>query len=132
MSTSPNRRKVNLIGVVFAAGLALPTGMGFALAAEQPSAEEIIKALKPPRITRGLTTSPADTARAAEETRFVDSLRNRTTVRLQPRSARRSHRSPSRSRASISRSPSSTTRPPSGRRRCRRSRLLATPLRAPT
>jgi outer membrane protein OmpA-like peptidoglycan-associated protein len=82
MSTSPNRRKVNLIGVVLAAGLALPTGMGFALAAEQPSAEDIIKALKPPRITRGLTTSPADTARAAEETRFVDTLRNRTTRSL--------------------------------------------------
>jgi outer membrane protein OmpA-like peptidoglycan-associated protein len=82
MSTSPQRRKVNLIGVVLAAGLSLPTGMGFALAAEQPSAEEIVKALKPPRITRGLTTSPADTARAADETRFVDTLRNRTTRSL--------------------------------------------------
>lgn len=38
--------------------------------------EEIINALKPPRITRNLTTSPADAARKAEEARFVDGLRN--------------------------------------------------------
>jgi len=82
MSTSPKRRKVNLIGVALAAGLALPTGIGFAFAAEQPSAEDIIKALKPPRITRGLTTSPADTAKTAEEGRFIDTLRNRTTRSL--------------------------------------------------
>src|SRR5262245_24378380 len=81
MSTSPKQRKVNMIGAVLAAGLVLPTGMGFALAAEQPSAEDIIKALTP-RVTRSLSTSPADTARAAEETRFVDTLRNRTTRSL--------------------------------------------------
>ena len=80
---SANRNGLKLVAcVALAAGLALPTGIGFAFAAEQPSAEQIIKALKPPRITRGLTTSPADAARAAEETRFVDTLRNRTTRSL--------------------------------------------------
>ena len=48
------------------------------LAQQQPSAEQIIKALKPQRLTRGLTTSPADATRADDETRFIDTLRNRT------------------------------------------------------
>jgi outer membrane protein OmpA-like peptidoglycan-associated protein len=37
---------------------------------------------KPQRITRGLTTSPADAARNAQETKFVNSLRNRPTRSL--------------------------------------------------
>ena len=82
MSTSPKRLKVNFAGVVLVAGLALFAGAGFVLAAEEPSAEQIIKALKPaPRVTRGLTT-PAEAARAAEDARFVDTLRNRTTRSL--------------------------------------------------
>jgi outer membrane protein OmpA-like peptidoglycan-associated protein len=82
MSASRSGRKLNLAGVVLAAGLTLSTGIGFAFAAEQPSAEQIIKALKPQRITRSLTTTPADSARAAEEARFVDTLRNRPTRSL--------------------------------------------------
>ena len=119
---SANRNGLKLWPVWFwPPDLALPAGIGFALARQQPSAEQIIKALKPPRVTRGLSTSPADTARAAEETRFIDTLRNRTTRSLTSRRARqdRVDRQGS-SRASISRSPSSSTRPPSGRRRCRR------------
>ena len=53
---------------------------GFAFAAEQRSAEDIINALKPPRVTRGLTTSPADAARAADETKLW--VRNRATRSL--------------------------------------------------
>ena len=82
MSANRNGLKLNLACVVLAAGLALPAGIGLAFAAEQPSAEQIIKALKPRRVTRSLTTSPADAARAAEEARFVDSLRNRPTRSL--------------------------------------------------
>ena len=81
MLAGSKKLKVNLAGVVLALGLALPTGIGFVLA-EEPSAEQIIKALKPaPRVTRGLTT-PAEAARAAEDARFVDTLRNRTTRSL--------------------------------------------------
>ena len=60
-------RRIGLAGLVV--GLALSSG--FAFAAEQRSAEDIINALKPPRVTRGLTTSPADAARAADETRGI-------------------------------------------------------------
>jgi hypothetical protein len=60
----------------------LPAATGLAVAAEQRSADEIIKALKPaPRATRGITSS-TDAARDADETRFVDTLRNRTTRSL--------------------------------------------------
>jgi outer membrane protein OmpA-like peptidoglycan-associated protein len=82
MSARSNSLKLNLACMVLAAGLAVPTSIGLALAAEQPSAEQIIKALKPAKLTRGLTTSPADAARAAEEARFIDTLRNRPTRSL--------------------------------------------------
>jgi len=72
----------NWLRLILAAAVALPTGTGFALAAEQPSAEQIIRALKPPRITRGLSATPRDTARAVEDQRFIDTLRNRTTRSL--------------------------------------------------
>ena len=68
--------------MIVAVGLALPAGLGVGLAAEQSSAEQIIQALKPARLTRSLTTSPADAARKAEETKFVNSLRNRPTRSL--------------------------------------------------
>jgi outer membrane protein OmpA-like peptidoglycan-associated protein len=74
-------RKITLTCMILAVGLALPSD-GVALAAEERSADDIIKALKPQRITRGLTTSPADAARNAQETKFVNSLRNRPTRSL--------------------------------------------------
>jgi outer membrane protein OmpA-like peptidoglycan-associated protein len=83
MSTSLGTLKVNLACLVLAASLASPIGIGFAYAVEQPTAEEIIKALKPAgKVTRSLTASPADAARKAEDARFVDTLRNRTTRSL--------------------------------------------------
>src|SRR4029077_10548649 len=77
------RRNRPTLGLALAVAiLALPLGVGPAPAAEQPSAQDIIDALKAPRITRGLTTSPAVAARAAEDSKFVDTLRNRTTRSL--------------------------------------------------
>jgi len=79
MTASRNRPG---LGLTFAmAVLALPIGLGLASAAEQPSAQDIIDALKAPRVTRGLTTS-AGAARAAEDSKFVDTLRNRPTRSL--------------------------------------------------
>ena len=82
MSINCNPRKVKLILVVLAAALSLPAAIGSALAAEEVSKEKIIEALRPAdRATRGLTTA-TDTARADEETRFVNTLRNRSTRSL--------------------------------------------------
>lgn len=74
-----SNRRINLTGATLAVGLTLFSGLAFA--AEQRSADDIIMALKP-RVTRGLTTSPADAARAADETQFIDALRNRPTRSL--------------------------------------------------
>src|SRR5215470_16366330 len=82
MSAHHKTRKLNLTCMIVAVGLALPAGLGVGLAAEQSSAEQIIQALKPARLTRSLTTSPADAARKAEEAKFVNSLRNRPTRSL--------------------------------------------------
>ena len=59
---------------LLALGLALATSIGSALTAEQPSVDQIIKALKP-NLTRSLTTSSAESARNADETPFLDTLR---------------------------------------------------------
>ena len=104
-----SNRRIGLAGVTLAVGLALSSG--FAFAAEQRSAEDIINALKPPRVTRGLTTSPAGAARAADETRFIGTLRIEPPVRCRLRSEKRSHRLPARNRKSILKSTSSSTRP---------------------
>ena len=74
-----SNRRIDLPSATLAVGLTLFSGLAFA--AEQRSANDIINALKP-RVTRGLTTSPADAARAADETRFIDALRNRPTRSL--------------------------------------------------
>ena len=63
-----SNRRIDLPGATLAVGLTLFSGLAFA--AEQRSADDIIMALKP-RVTRGLTTSPADAARAADETRCI-------------------------------------------------------------
>jgi outer membrane protein OmpA-like peptidoglycan-associated protein len=77
MSSDRKSLKINLACIALAAGLAMSAGLSVASAAEQPSAEQIIKALKPAKVTRGLTASPVDAARKAEEARFVDTLRKR-------------------------------------------------------
>ena len=83
MSARTKTLTINVAGLALAAGLALSAGSAPALAAEQLSPEDIVKAIKPAtHVTRSLTTSPADVARKAEETRFVDGLRNRTSRSL--------------------------------------------------
>lgn len=82
MSAHCNTLKTNLACILVAVGLALPAGLGVGYAAEQPSPEDIIRALKPAKVTRGLTASPGDAARRAEEARFVNTLRNRPTRSL--------------------------------------------------
>ena len=47
MSAHYRTLKINLACIMLAAGLALPAGLGIGLAAEQPSPEDIIRALKP-------------------------------------------------------------------------------------
>lgn len=64
------------------AGGLLLSAVGTAVAQDQPSAQKILQALTPKPVTRSLTLSPADTAKAAEEQKFIDSVRNRKTRSL--------------------------------------------------
>jgi outer membrane protein OmpA-like peptidoglycan-associated protein len=66
----------------FAAGIALSMSSGLASAADNATEDQILRALTPKRITRSLSAAPADTTRAAEEAKFVNQIRNRTTRSL--------------------------------------------------
>jgi hypothetical protein len=68
MSGHKKTRKINVTSMIVAVGVALPMGLGVSLAEEQPRPDQIIK--NPARITGGLTTSPADAARTAEEAKL--------------------------------------------------------------
>jgi outer membrane protein OmpA-like peptidoglycan-associated protein len=80
MSSLLKNSRLTLISA--AVGGLLLSAVGTAVAQDQPSAQKIMQALTPKPITRSLTVSPADTAKAAEEQKFVDSLRNRQTRSL--------------------------------------------------
>jgi outer membrane protein OmpA-like peptidoglycan-associated protein len=68
------RYGMNIIARATLAGaLTLLIG-GVALAGEQPTEAQILDALKP-RISRSMTSGPADVARAAEEQRAIETLR---------------------------------------------------------
>ncbi|MGA9214540.1 MAG: hypothetical protein WBZ54_04560, partial [Methylocella sp.] len=71
MSVDLAKLKRALACSLLATGLALATGIGSALTAEQPSVDQIIKALTP-NLTRSLTISPAESARNGDETQFLD------------------------------------------------------------
>jgi outer membrane protein OmpA-like peptidoglycan-associated protein len=65
-----------------ATGIALSLSAGFAVAADNATEEQILKALTPKRLTRSLSGPPVDTAKAAAEAKFVNQIRNRTTRSL--------------------------------------------------
>lgn len=67
----------------FAVGIALSLSTGLAVAADNPTEDQILRALTPKRLTRSLSAAaPVDTAKAAEETKFVNQIRNRKTRSL--------------------------------------------------
>jgi outer membrane protein OmpA-like peptidoglycan-associated protein len=60
----------------------LAMAAGIALAGENVTPDQILKALQPKPLTRSLSTVRQDPAAAAAESRFVDTLRNRRTRSL--------------------------------------------------
>ncbi|MFL6799380.1 MAG: OmpA family protein [Xanthobacteraceae bacterium] len=71
-----------LARVGLALAFTLTCGVAVVQAAEQPSTEQIIRALAPRGVTRSLTTSPAQAGVTTEEARFLDSVRHRPTRSL--------------------------------------------------
>lgn len=66
---------------VIVGGVAVALGVGFARAAEI-SSSSIVNSLTPKALTRSLSAAPVDTAKAAEDGKFINSVRNRTTRSL--------------------------------------------------
>jgi outer membrane protein OmpA-like peptidoglycan-associated protein len=72
-----------LARLLFIAGASLSIAGTAAVAGDNVTADQIVKALQPKPLTRGLSTAPPpDLTRASAQTRFVASLRNRRTRSL--------------------------------------------------
>lgn len=83
MSAVFGRYGITIVRTVFAAGIAMSLTAGLAIAADDATEDQILKALTPKRLTRSLSApTPAETAKAADETKFVNQIRNRTTRSL--------------------------------------------------
>lgn len=82
MSDNSGRLGLTVTYSLIVGSLALSLGIGFAGAGEQPSTATIVNSLTPKPLTRSLSTSPAETAKKAEDGRFINSLRNKTTRSL--------------------------------------------------
>jgi outer membrane protein OmpA-like peptidoglycan-associated protein len=74
----------HLARVAIAVGVATTMTIGLALAGDGDpvSSDQILQALTPKRLTRSLTATPEDPAKAAAEQQFVQSIKNRTTRSL--------------------------------------------------
>lgn len=72
---------IRLVGAALLSGVVVLSGPALSVAAEQPSAAQIIEALKNPQkpLTRNLLGAPAETVKplSADETRLIDSARKR-------------------------------------------------------
>jgi outer membrane protein OmpA-like peptidoglycan-associated protein len=81
-----SRTNLNAIRSLIAVGAVLSMPMGMALAGDEVTADQIVRALAPPPqkpLTRGLSVGPqADPAASAAEGKFVQGIRNRTTRSL--------------------------------------------------
>jgi outer membrane protein OmpA-like peptidoglycan-associated protein len=82
--TVRNKTMTRLNGLsIVTIGAALSMTAGLAFAGDTVSADQILGALKPKPLTRGLSTgAPVDTATQAKEAGFVETLRNRKTRSL--------------------------------------------------
>src|SRR4051794_24333079 len=73
-------RSTGLSIVIIGAALSMTAGLAFA--GDTVSADQILGALRPKPLTRGLSAAPVDTAAQAKEAGFVETLRNRKTRSL--------------------------------------------------
>ena len=83
MSNRPGRH-LKAIHAVAIIGMTFSLGAGAALAADEVTSDQILRALKPSKpLTRSLSAAPqAEPAASAAEGQFVDGLRNRNTRSL--------------------------------------------------
>ena len=128
MSKISGRKSLTAVLSIVAIGTALSFGMAKAVAADDVTEDQIVRALAPVKkpLTRGLSVGPqADPAANAAEDRFVQTLRGRGTRSLSASEREEISASPRKSRISIWKSPSITIRPISAQNHCPRSRRSA-------
>ena len=85
MSKLSGTKNLTAIAAILTVGTALSFGVGAALAADEVTEDQILKALTPAKkpLTRGLSAGgPAEPAANPAETKFVSSVRGRTTRSL--------------------------------------------------
>ena len=87
MSKMSGRRRLTAILSLLTLGAALSVGLGKAVAADDVTEDQIVRALVPEKkpLTRGLSTGPqttVDPAAAAAEGKFVQKIRGRSTRSL--------------------------------------------------
>jgi outer membrane protein OmpA-like peptidoglycan-associated protein len=85
MSKMSGRKTLTAILSILTIGAALSMGVGRAVAADDVTEDQILRALAPAKkpLTRGLSTGPqADPAAVAAEGKFVQAIRGRTTRSL--------------------------------------------------
>jgi outer membrane protein OmpA-like peptidoglycan-associated protein len=85
MSKMSGRKSFAAVLSILAIGVALSFGMGTAVAADDVTADQIVRALAPPKapLTRGLSVAPQiDPAATEAEGRFVQTIRGRATRSL--------------------------------------------------
>jgi outer membrane protein OmpA-like peptidoglycan-associated protein len=81
MLTNIGRFGLKVVYSLMIGGLAVSLGAGFARA-EDPSSANIIKSLTPKPLTRSLSGATQATAKDAQDEKFIDSMRHRTTRSL--------------------------------------------------
>src|SRR2546423_15143723 len=85
MAKLSGTRNLTAIAAIVTIGTALSFGIGAALAADDVTEDQILKALTPAKkgpLTRGLSVGGAEPAVNPAETKFVTSVRGRTTRSL--------------------------------------------------
>ncbi len=83
-TSSAGRLTNRFTRVAVVVGVAMTMSISFALAGDDNavSSDQILQALTPKRLTRSLTANPEDPSKAAAESAFVQSIKNRTTRSL--------------------------------------------------
>lgn len=83
-TSSAGRLANHFTRVAVATGVAITMSIGLAFAGDDNavSSDQILQALTPKRLTRSLTATPEDPSKAAAESAFVQSIKNRTTRSL--------------------------------------------------
>jgi outer membrane protein OmpA-like peptidoglycan-associated protein len=82
MAREQTKYRVQLASAALGVAVGLFAAVGIGAAADDPSEEQILNALRPKKVTRSMSVNPEDAARNAENERFIDAVRTKRTRSL--------------------------------------------------